>query len=62
MEATGEVSLFYKRYSADDLVLRLEIIEIDPCSSFSGAASSGDIDILLTHPNYTSETEKQVWL
>ncbi|KAF7666191.1 hypothetical protein LDENG_00117170 [Lucifuga dentata] len=30
------------------------------CGSYRrGAASSGDIDILLTHPNYTSETEKQ---
>ncbi|TNN66825.1 DNA polymerase beta [Liparis tanakae] len=30
------------------------------CGSFRrGAASSGDIDILLTHPDYTSETEKQ---
>lgn len=27
-----------------------------------GAASSGDIDILLTHPDFTSETEKQVQL
>lgn len=31
-----------------------------PCWNISGAASSGDIDILLTHPNYTSETQKQV--
>ncbi|XP_019954723.1 DNA polymerase beta [Paralichthys olivaceus] len=30
------------------------------CGSYRrGAASSGDIDILLTHPNFTSETEKQ---
>uniref|UniRef100_A0A3Q1EIA0 DNA polymerase n=1 Tax=Acanthochromis polyacanthus TaxID=80966 RepID=A0A3Q1EIA0_9TELE len=30
------------------------------CGSYRrGAASSGDIDILLTHPNYTSQTEKQ---
>uniref|UniRef100_A0A8C3G3X5 DNA polymerase n=1 Tax=Cyclopterus lumpus TaxID=8103 RepID=A0A8C3G3X5_CYCLU len=30
------------------------------CGSYRrGAASSGDIDILLTHPDYTSETEKQ---
>ncbi|KAJ3604238.1 hypothetical protein NHX12_028979 [Muraenolepis orangiensis] len=30
------------------------------CGSYRrGAASSGDIDILLTHPNYTAETEKQ---
>ncbi|XP_075889410.1 DNA polymerase beta [Nelusetta ayraudi] len=30
------------------------------CGSYRrGAASSGDIDILLTHPSYTSETEKQ---
>uniref|UniRef100_A0A3Q2ZPS6 DNA polymerase n=1 Tax=Kryptolebias marmoratus TaxID=37003 RepID=A0A3Q2ZPS6_KRYMA len=30
------------------------------CGSYRrGAASSGDIDILLTHPKYTSETEKQ---
>lgn len=31
------------------------------CSS-TGAASSGDIDILLTHPNFTSQSEKQVRL
>ncbi|CAL8249169.1 unnamed protein product [Merluccius merluccius] len=30
------------------------------CGSYRrGAASSGDIDILLTHPNYTAESEKQ---
>uniref|UniRef100_A0A3Q3ME97 DNA polymerase n=1 Tax=Mastacembelus armatus TaxID=205130 RepID=A0A3Q3ME97_9TELE len=30
------------------------------CGSYRrGAASSGDIDILLTHPHYTSQTEKQ---
>ncbi|CAK6950747.1 DNA polymerase beta [Scomber scombrus] len=30
------------------------------CGSYRrGAASSGDIDILLTHPDYTSQTEKQ---
>uniref|UniRef100_A0A674PM80 DNA polymerase n=1 Tax=Takifugu rubripes TaxID=31033 RepID=A0A674PM80_TAKRU len=30
------------------------------CGSYRrGAASSGDIDILLTHPDFTSETEKQ---
>uniref|UniRef100_A0A3Q4HU33 DNA polymerase n=1 Tax=Neolamprologus brichardi TaxID=32507 RepID=A0A3Q4HU33_NEOBR len=29
------------------------------CGSYRRAASSGDIDILLTHPNYTSQTEKQ---
>uniref|UniRef100_A0A667YG72 DNA polymerase n=1 Tax=Myripristis murdjan TaxID=586833 RepID=A0A667YG72_9TELE len=30
------------------------------CGSYRrGAGSSGDIDILLTHPNYTSQTEKQ---
>ncbi|PWA19653.1 hypothetical protein CCH79_00007018, partial [Gambusia affinis] len=43
-----------------------ELKKIDPeyigtiCGSYRrGAASSGDIDILLTHPNYTSQTEKQ---
>lgn len=40
------------------MVLSLELHAIN----LSGAASSGDIDILLTHPNYTSETEKQVSL
>lgn len=30
------------------------------CLSFPGAASSGDIDILLTHPDYSSESQKQV--
>uniref|UniRef100_A0A667XYX6 DNA polymerase n=1 Tax=Myripristis murdjan TaxID=586833 RepID=A0A667XYX6_9TELE len=30
-----------------------------PYPQFPGAGSSGDIDILLTHPNYTSQTEKQ---
>lgn len=30
------------------------------CGSYRrGAASSGDIDILLTHPKYTSQTDKQ---
>uniref|UniRef100_A0A8C7YN93 DNA polymerase n=1 Tax=Oryzias sinensis TaxID=183150 RepID=A0A8C7YN93_9TELE len=46
---------------------QMEVLEkIDPeyigtiCGSYRrGAASSGDIDILLTHPNYTSHTEKQ---
>ncbi|XP_055080095.1 LOW QUALITY PROTEIN: DNA polymerase beta [Periophthalmus magnuspinnatus] len=44
-----------------------ELLKIDEeyigtiCGSYRrGAASSGDIDILLTHPNYTSETEKQL--
>uniref|UniRef100_A0A3B5L4F9 DNA polymerase n=1 Tax=Xiphophorus couchianus TaxID=32473 RepID=A0A3B5L4F9_9TELE len=43
-----------------------ELKKIDPeyigtiCGSYRrGAASSGDIDILLTHPSYTSQTEKQ---
>lgn len=33
-----------------------------PHLKFAGAASSGDIDILLTHPDFTSQTEKQVSL
>uniref|UniRef100_A0A3Q3K8N6 DNA polymerase n=1 Tax=Monopterus albus TaxID=43700 RepID=A0A3Q3K8N6_MONAL len=46
--------------------MEVELKKIDPeyigtiCGSYRrGAASSGDIDILLTHPNYTSHTEKQ---
>uniref|UniRef100_A0A3Q2DAH2 DNA polymerase n=1 Tax=Cyprinodon variegatus TaxID=28743 RepID=A0A3Q2DAH2_CYPVA len=49
----------------ETLILK-ELKKIDPeyigtiCGSYRrGAASSGDIDILLTHPNYTSQTEKQ---
>ncbi|XP_036383016.1 DNA polymerase beta [Megalops cyprinoides] len=43
-----------------------ELEELDPeyigtiCGSYRrGAESSGDIDILLTHPNFTSQSEKQ---
>ncbi|MGH0180786.1 UNVERIFIED_CONTAM: hypothetical protein FKN15_019054 [Acipenser sinensis] len=48
-----------------DLILS-ELETLDPeyigtvCGSFRrGAESSGDIDILLTHPNFTSESTKQ---
>lgn len=35
--------------------------EAEICGSFRrGASSSGDIDILLTHPSYTSESGKKV--
>lgn len=39
------------------------VLSLEPhATHLSGAASSGDIDILLTHSSYTSETEKQVSL
>lgn len=47
--------------------IKAEILDLDPdyiatiCGSYRrGAASSGDIDILLTHPEFTSKDEKQV--
>ncbi|XP_033644216.1 DNA polymerase beta-like [Asterias rubens] len=46
--------------------IKAEILDLDPdyiatiCGSYRrGAASSGDIDILLTHPEFTSKDEKQ---
>nr|CAD29104.1 chimeric DNA-directed DNA polymerase xf3-9e [synthetic construct] len=48
-----------------DIVLN-EVKKLDPeyiatvCGSFRrGAESSGDMDVLLTHPNFTSESSKQ---
>lgn len=71
MEATGEVRLYlYDSTVCDDVVITpLDEIAISSDHDVDshvphapGAASSGDIDILLTHPDFTSETEKQVQL
>ncbi|XP_061585500.1 DNA polymerase beta [Cololabis saira] len=52
-----------------EVLIHRELEKIDTeyigtiCGSYRrGAASSGDIDILLTHPDYTSQTEKQAKL
>ncbi|KAI6073631.1 DNA polymerase [Aix galericulata] len=49
-----------------EIVLK-EVKNLDPkyiatvCGSFRrGAESSGDMDVLLTHPTFTSESSKQV--
>ena len=40
-----------------------EEYDAEICGSFRrGAASSGDIDILLTHPSFTSKDSKKVGL
>lgn len=65
---------FEKRIPRDEMgkmetLILAELPKVDSeyigtiCGSYRrGAASSGDIDILLTHPDYTSQTEKQAKL
>lgn len=67
VEATEEVKLSPQIYSSGCSVNDVACSNVlswyrFTCTWFPGAASSGDIDILLTHPRYTSETEKQVSL
>ncbi|XP_054854486.1 DNA polymerase beta [Eublepharis macularius] len=62
---------FEKRIPREEMLEMQEIVlnevkKVDPkyiatvCGSFRrGAESSGDMDILLTHPNFTSESSKQ---
>ncbi|XP_069473757.1 DNA polymerase beta [Ambystoma mexicanum] len=62
---------FEKRIPRTEMLTMQEIVleqvrKLDPeyiatiCGSFRrGAASSGDMDVLLTHPDFTSETTKQ---